>query len=80
MFTFIETRLFTRLVQDYLKENEYRVLQEALMNNPEAGNLILTQLGLDVQPLHGNPSRVGLWSDLRKTKKGRAEAHPDFNI
>ncbi len=40
MFTFIETRLFTRLVQDYLKENEYRVLQEALMNNPEAGNLI----------------------------------------
>ena len=40
MFTFIETRLFTRLVQDYLKENEYRVLQEALMNNPEAGKLI----------------------------------------
>ena len=40
MFTFIETRLFTRLVQDYLKENEYRVLQEALMKNPEAGNLI----------------------------------------
>jgi len=40
MFTFIETRLFTRLVQDYLNENEYRVLQEALMNNPEAGNLI----------------------------------------
>lgn len=40
MFSFIETRLFTRLVQEYLDDDEYRELQKALMNNPETGNVI----------------------------------------
>ena len=40
MFSFIETRLFTRLVQDYLDDEEYRELQKVLMNNPETGNVI----------------------------------------
>ena len=40
MFSFIETRLFTRLVQEYLNDDEYRELQKALMNNPETGNVI----------------------------------------
>ena len=26
MFSFIETKLFTRLVQEYLTDNEYRVI------------------------------------------------------
>ena len=40
MYTFIETKLFTRLVQDYLTDPEYAQLQDALMENPEAGDVI----------------------------------------
>ena len=40
MFSFIETRLFTKLVLDYLSDEEYSALQEALMRTPEAGPVI----------------------------------------
>lgn len=40
MLTFIETKLFTRLIGDYMSDEEYLVLQNALMSNPEAGDLI----------------------------------------
>ena len=40
MFSFIETRLFTKLVLDYLSDEEYFALQEALMRTPEAGPVI----------------------------------------
>ncbi len=40
MFSFIETRLFTRLVQQYLSEDDYRRLQLELIKNPEAGPVI----------------------------------------
>lgn len=40
MFTFIETHLFTRLVQDYLSNERYADLQFALVANPELGPVI----------------------------------------
>lgn len=40
MFSFIETKLFTRLVQDYLTDDEYRELQKMLFEHPEAGDVI----------------------------------------
>jgi hypothetical protein len=40
MFSFIETRLFTKLVVDYLNDDEYAALQLALMRDPEAGPVI----------------------------------------
>ena len=40
MFSFIKTRLFTKLVLDYLSDEEYSALQEALMRTPEAGPVI----------------------------------------
>ena len=40
MFSFIETRLFTKLVVDYLSDEEYAALQLALMCDPEAGPVI----------------------------------------
>jgi mRNA-degrading endonuclease RelE of RelBE toxin-antitoxin system len=40
MFSFIETRLFTKLVVDYLSDEEYATLQAALMRSPEAGPVI----------------------------------------
>jgi len=40
MMTFIETRLFTRLVRDHLTDDEYGALQQALIRNPDAGDVI----------------------------------------
>ncbi len=40
MFTFVETKLFTRLVQEYLTEEEYAALQMFLIDHPGAGNVI----------------------------------------
>ena len=46
MFTFIETKLFTRLVQEYLTDDEYRELQVALIERPGAGDVIPRSGGL----------------------------------
>ena len=40
MFSFIETKLFTRLVTEFLADEEYSRLQEVLIRDPEAGDLI----------------------------------------
>jgi putative transcriptional regulator len=40
MFSFIETRLFTKLVLGYMTDDEYLALQTALMTDPEAGPAI----------------------------------------
>jgi hypothetical protein len=40
MYSFIETKLFSRLVAEYLTDDEYAKLQRALIENPEAGDLI----------------------------------------
>jgi hypothetical protein len=37
MLSFIETKLFTRLVQTYLTDDEYRKLQALLIDNPRLG-------------------------------------------
>jgi mRNA-degrading endonuclease RelE of RelBE toxin-antitoxin system len=40
MFSFVETRLFTKLVIDLLSDEEYGQLQEVLMRDPDAGPVI----------------------------------------
>jgi hypothetical protein len=40
LLTFVETKLFTRLVKDYLSDDEYGALQQMLVANPEAGDVI----------------------------------------
>jgi len=40
VLSFIETRLFTRLVQQYLTEDEYAGLQAFLSDHPESGDVI----------------------------------------
>ena len=40
MISFVETKLFTRLVQEYLSDDEYSKLQQALLFDPEAGAVI----------------------------------------
>jgi hypothetical protein len=40
MISFVETKLFTRLVQEYLSDDEYSKLQQALLSDPEAGSVI----------------------------------------
>jgi len=46
MFSFIETKLFTRLVQEYLSEEEYAKLQGFLIHNPGAGDIVPGSGGL----------------------------------
>ena len=40
MISFVETRLFTRLVQEYLSDDEYSALQQALLADPELGAIV----------------------------------------
>jgi mRNA-degrading endonuclease RelE of RelBE toxin-antitoxin system len=40
MFSFIETKLFTKLVLEYLTDDDYSALQEHLVRNPDTGPLI----------------------------------------
>lgn len=40
VLTFVETPLFARLVTTYLSDEEYGKLQEALHDDPEAGEII----------------------------------------
>ena len=40
MFSFVETKLFTRLVQEYLSDDEYAQLQQTIIANPEVGSVI----------------------------------------
>ena len=40
MFSFIETRLFSRLVEEYLSDDEYVKLQQELIRDPQAGAVI----------------------------------------
>jgi mRNA-degrading endonuclease RelE of RelBE toxin-antitoxin system len=40
MFTFVETRLFSLLIREYLDDQEYALLQSALMADPDAGAVV----------------------------------------
>jgi len=40
MYSFIETKLFSRLLADYLTDDEYALLQEALAESPQRGALV----------------------------------------
>lgn len=40
MLTFIETRLFSRLADEYLPDDQLARLQHHLNENPEAGDII----------------------------------------
>jgi hypothetical protein len=40
VFSLIETKLFTRLVLEYLSDDEYQELQKVLMKDPETGDVV----------------------------------------
>jgi len=40
MFSFVETKLFSHLVQQYMTDQEYGQLQGELVKNPEAGSVV----------------------------------------
>lgn len=60
MVTFVETKLFTKLVQEYLSDDEYSALQQSLIANPEAGDII---------PGSGGVRKVR-WSVAGRGKRG----------
>ena len=40
VFTFIETKLFTRVIDEYLSDDELAALQTYLATNPESGDVV----------------------------------------
>jgi hypothetical protein len=40
MYSFIETKLFSRLVAEHLSDEEYAKLQQVLIETPDAGDVI----------------------------------------
>jgi hypothetical protein len=46
MISFVETKLFTRLVQEYLSDDEYSKLQQAPLSDPESGAIIAGSGGI----------------------------------
>ncbi|MEO8738215.1 MAG: hypothetical protein ABI537_00775 [Casimicrobiaceae bacterium] len=71
MISFIETRLFTRLVQQYLSDEEYSLLQQALIAEPEAGSVTPPEPAIDA--LGNGRSRQAWWpsSDLLPSLEAR---------
>jgi hypothetical protein len=63
MFAFVETKIFTRLVSDYLTDSEYARLQLFLLDNPGAGDLIRGSGG--VRKLRWGVERRGKRGGLR---------------
>jgi mRNA-degrading endonuclease RelE of RelBE toxin-antitoxin system len=59
--TFFETRSFTASLPDYLSDAEYRNLQQALLTNPNAG---------EVMPGTGGFRKMR-WVDIRRGKGKR---------
>jgi hypothetical protein len=60
MFSFIETKLFSRLLADYLTDDEYALLQDALAESPERGALV---------PASGGVRKLR-WSQPGRGKRG----------
>ena len=60
MISFVETKLFTRLIGDLLGDDEYALLQKALIANPELG---------DVIPGSGGVRKMR-WSAIGRGKRG----------
>ena len=58
--SFVETKLFTRLVQEYLSDDEYSRLQQALAADPELGSVIPGSSGV----------RKMRWSVAGRGKRG----------
>jgi hypothetical protein len=46
MLVFIETKVFTQLVMEYLEDDEYRELQQHVMKDPEIGKIIRSSGGV----------------------------------
>jgi len=73
MYSFIETKLFSRLLADYLTDDEYALLQQALAERPERGAPVPGSGGVRkvrwTQP--GRGKRGGIWVIYyAKTREG----------
>ena len=77
MFSFIETKLFSRLLDDYLTDDEYALLQGALIDSPERGALVPGSGGVRklrwAQPGRSRGAESGAGSGLSITPRPEKE-------
>ena len=65
MYTFVETKLFARLIDEYLSDDEFAALQMYMIVNPEVGALIQGSGGVSKDAL------VGVWH--RKKRRNQSD-------
>jgi len=63
LMVFIETSVFTRLLTSLMEDDQYRALQNTLLQNPEAGDLIPAGGGIRKvrHALSGRGKSGGVW-------------------
>ena len=59
MFSFVETQLFTKLVVEYMSDDDYAALQPTLMADPEAGPVIPGSGGVRELRWGAGPRKAG---------------------
>ena len=74
MISFVETKLFTRLIGDLLGDDEYALIQQALIANPVLGDVIAGSGG--VRKMRWGAAGRGKRSGLRviyylRTRQGQ---------
>jgi len=70
MISFVETKLFTRLVQEYLSDDEYARLQRTLIDDPEIGAIIPESGGI----------RKMRWAVAGRGKRGGLRVISSFGL
>jgi hypothetical protein len=78
LLTFVETKLFTRLVQEYLSDDEYGALQQMLVANPQAGDVIPGAGG--VRKVRWSVAGGGKRGGIRVIYYLRSRPGPDLDV
>src|SRR5687768_5072885 len=70
MYSFIETKLFSRLLPEYLTDDEYAQLQEALVQAPDRG----------ARKTRNRASRVTFFAKLRRRSMAKTKRNIGVEI
>ena len=75
MLLIVESKLFTKLIGDYLTDEEYAVLQMHLARNPTAGAVIPKSGGARVIYYLRTATQIGMLTVYAKSEEQNIPAH-----